>query len=354
MISLVLDNGSGVCKIGFTGDDYPKVYFQSVINNPNTYENLISSKHQNLIYPINHGIITNWDDITLIWEKAFNKLNINPSHHPILLTESPLNPQQNTEKMIETIYETFNIPSSQIFASSVLSFYSSGRASGLSFDSGDGVTCAVPIIQGYALSHAIKRINFAGRDITDILYKLLINKGYYLDNIKIVRKIKEKICYISLDYNKEINKNIENILEKYELPDGRSLSIGDERFKATEWVFQPRNFGFDIDGVDEMVYKSIMKCNDDVRRVLFGNVVITGGSTMISGFGERFSKEICNKATGNMRVKVISLPERSFSTWIGGSILSSLSSFQNNWVTKDEYYENGISAVYRKYNLLKS
>ena len=136
--------------------------------------------------------------------------------------------------------------------------------------------------------------------------------------------------------------------KQYELPDGSNLTIGNERFRAPEALFQPSLLGLDIDGADETTYKSIMKSDLDIRRDLYGNVVLSGGTTMYPGIGERLTKELTNRAPPSMKVKVVAPPERKFSVWIGGSILSSLSSFQQMWVSKAEYEEAGPSIVHRK------
>jgi len=308
----------------------------------------------NLKYPIEHGVVTNWDDMERVWHHTFfNELRTPADEHPVLLTEAPLNPKQNREKMTQIMFDTFNVPAFYVAIQAVLSLYSSGRTTGMVFDSGDGVTHVVPIYEGYALPHAIQRIDIAGRDITNHLVRLLTERGFSLNNSaerEIVRDVKEKLCFIALDYNEEMAKakTSPDLEKQYELPDGSSLTIGNERFRAPEALFQPSLLGLDIDGADETTYKSIMKCDLDIRRDLYGNVVLSGGTTMYPGIGERLTKELTNRAPPSMKVKVVAPPERKFSVWIGGSILSSLSSFQQMWVSKAEYDEAGASIVHRK------
>jgi len=181
----------------------------------------------------------------------------------------------------------------------------------------------------------------------------MTERGHSLTNSaerEIVRDIKEKLCYVALDFNEEMNKSrtSSDIEKTYEMPDGSTVTLGNERFRAPEALFQPSLLGLDIDGIDETTYKSIMKCDLDIRRDLYGNIVMSGGTTMYPGIAERLNKELVAKAPSSMKVRVVAPPERKFSVWIGGSILSSLSSFQQMWVTKAEYDEAGASIVHRK------
>merc|ERR1711998_458647 len=167
---------------------------------------------------------------------------------------------------------------------------------------------------------------------------------------EIVRDVKEKLSYIALDFDHEmkITSQSSDKEKTYELPDGNIITLGNERFRCPEVLFQPSLIGREASGIHDTTFGSIMKCDVDIRRDLYANVVLSGGTTMFEGIGERMTKELTALAPSTMKIKVIAPPERKYSVWIGGSILSSLTTFQQMWISKEEYDESGPSIVHRK------
>uniref|UniRef100_A0A5K3EXQ5 Actin n=1 Tax=Mesocestoides corti TaxID=53468 RepID=A0A5K3EXQ5_MESCO len=339
--AVVIDVGSGLCKAGFAGEDRPE-YF--VGDEAQQMRGVLT-----LQYPVENGVIKNWDDIEKIWHHTFyNELRVHPEDQAVLLTEAPRNPRNNREKMCEVMFEKFNVPGLYVAIQAVMALYSSGKTTGTVLDIGDGATHLVPIFDGHGLHHLVVRLNLAGRDITDYLRNLLLKRGYSLVSsaeLEVVRDIKERLCYVSMTPEYEIEPNVER---QYEMPDGQVLRVSTERFLAPEILFTPELLGREITGIHETTYQAIEGCDIDLRREMYKSVVLSGGSTMFEGLIPRLQMEITRLAAKNIKVKVIGSEKRNFAAWIGASILGSLKAFSQMIVTKEEYLDMGPGIVHRK------
>uniref|UniRef100_A0A0X3P7P7 Alpha-centractin n=2 Tax=Schistocephalus solidus TaxID=70667 RepID=A0A0X3P7P7_SCHSO len=363
---VVVDLGTGVLKAGFAGDQTPKYHFPNFIGRPKHVRVMAGAiegddfigpraeEHRGLLsirYPVEHGIVRDWSDMERIWSYLYSKdqLMVNSEEHPVLLTEPPLNPKHNREKMAEMLFETFCVPALYISMQAVLSLYASGRITGVVLDSGDGVTHAVPIYEGYALPHSIERTDLAGRDVTRYLRLLLRKEGTDLHTtaeFEIVRQIKERACFISLSPGKVEAVDAQ---ASYPLPDGSTLEIGPARFKAPELLFRPDLIGEEFFGIHQVLAYSIQKSDMDLRRLMYEHIVLSGGSTLFKGFGARLILEMKRLAPKDAKLRISAPHERLYSTWIGGSILASLDTFKRMWISKRDYETEGAQILHRKF-----
>ncbi|KAK4405084.1 actin [Sesamum angolense] len=324
---IVCDNGTGMVKAGFAGDDAPRAVFPSVIGVPKYTGVMVGmgqkdayigdeaqSKRGMLVikYPIEHGIVNNWDDMEKIWHHTFyNELRVAPEDHPVLLTEAPLNPKANREKMTQIMFENFSVPAMYVNIQAVLSLYASGRTTATRCQFTKDTPFRMPSSDWTS-----------GRDLTEYLITILRERGYNFSTAaerEIVRDLKEKLGYVALDYEQEMeNARSSSALEKsYELPDGQVITIGSERFRCAEVLFEPSFLGMELPGVHKTIYSSIMKSDVDIRKDLYSNIVLSGGSTMFPGIADRVGKEINALAPTSMKIKVVAPPERKYSVWIG-------------------------------------
>jgi len=366
---VVIDNGANI-KAGFSMEDLPRAVFKCLaVKEPKkadvandidkkdayvfgeearsyrkAYRQSNPDTYLKLLCPMSHGIITCWDTMEEIWHHTFfDKLRILPEDHPVFLTEAPLNPKACREKTTQIMFETFQVPAFYLGIDAVMSLYSSGRTTGVTLDSGQDVSHAVPVYQGYTLPHTIYRMDFAGADLT-----YWLQRRVSIHDLETARKLKEtkSLFYVALDK--------EDILSEktVTLPDGQVFSLHEERFKCPENLFDPLlRQGYTM-GIHNITYDSIMKCDKEVQQDMFMNICLAGGSTLFQNLDKRMHKEISAlahaRADANQKVKIVAAPERKYSVWLGGSILTSLTTFQDMWITKDEYEEFGTAIVHRK------
>jgi actin, other eukaryote len=307
-----------------------------------------------LKYPIEHGIVTNWDDMEKIWNHTFYKeLNVDPKEHPVILTEVPLNPNNHRERLAQIMFENFNVPSMIVSIPGVLSLFASGRSTGCVLDSGDGVSYSVSVDEGFALHHTIIRSNFAGRDLTNyFMNELFVERGYLVsgsDEREIIRDVKERLMYVALDFDQEKRKSTKQLEKPYTLPDGSFLVIDNERFLCPEVLFRPSVIDKKAPGIHESIFQSIINSDTSIRPQLYETIVLSGGTTMLPGMKERINKELTILAPSNVKLNIMAPQNRQYSAWIGGSILGSLSVFQDTMmISKAEYHECGASVLHRK------
>ncbi|KAJ5079666.1 actin-7-related [Anaeramoeba ignava] len=366
---IVIDVGCHSTKIGFAGEDSPQEVFPTLVGRSLVTEIMVGMGQKeayigdeveskrtilSIRNPIERGIIKYWYDMEELWKFCyFNGLRIIPEEHPLLLIEPPsIQKKKQREKITSIMFETFNVPAFYLANSGILSLYSSGKTTGIVLESGGGLSHCVPIYESVDLKPQTKRIDLGGDDCTDYLMKSLIEKGYSISphyQSNIFNKFKEENCYVSFDFEEESLIDEKFIMKQKEIPEKQPINIGKERFESSEILFRPSLVGnYHQKGIHEMLYESIIECEHDLQKELFKNIVLSGGSTFFSGFEERLHKELSKVVNNSTDFEIISLPERRYGSWIGGSILGSLSTFQQIWISKYEYDDCGPKLIHRK------
>jgi len=370
---VVLDNGSGMMKAGFAGEEAPQCVFPAIVGRPKNSSAMMGTNQKqeyigdeaaqkrgilNLSYPIAAGIVESWEDMEKVWHHTFyNELRVSPNEiKGVLLTEAPRQPKANREKMVQIMFETFEVQNIYVAIQAVMSLYSAGRTTGLVTDSGDGVTHTVPVFEGFSLPHAVERMEIAGRVLTNYLQKLLLEAGHNFTSaaeLEIVREIKEELCYVAQDYAAEkeaCSKNAEQD-KQYTLPDKAVITVpGSVRIGAPELIYQPQLNGMSCKSIDALAWASVSASDIDVRRELCKNIIMSGGSTMYEGMADRLKQELVSRAPSGAEIRVVAAADRKYAVWKGGSTLASLSTFASSWVTKEDYEEHGAAVIHRKCN----
>jgi len=375
--AVILDNGSGVCKAGFSGDGTPRVALPAVVAWPrapgaaaglpkdrrNGYaigseleaDAIVAEGSLTLKHPIEHGVVTNWDSVEKIWRRALQDIGAGEGGHPVLVTEAPLSAKAHREQMVQLLFEEFNAASVHVAVSGALSLYATGSRTGMVVEVGDGVSQMVPIWEGYVVPHAVQRLDLGGRDLTDYLVKLLsTERGYNLDALatrRAVRALKEQHCYVAQSFKAELAAASENpdLERTFQLPDGKQIvAAGAERFRCPEALFQPTLLGKESPGIHELTFQAITKCDVDVQKGLAGSIILSGGTMEIQGVRERMLKELSGLLPPSMLTKA-SLPDSPRdASFIGGSILASVSDVQRSWITRPQYEEQGASVIHAR------
>eukprot|EP00003_Mantamonas_plastica_P013084 TRINITY_DN2304_c0_g1_i2.p1 TRINITY_DN2304_c0_g1~~TRINITY_DN2304_c0_g1_i2.p1 ORF type:complete len:391 (+),score=121.86 TRINITY_DN2304_c0_g1_i2:43-1215(+) len=380
---IVCDNGTGFVKCGYAGSNFPHAIFPSMIGRPILrYEEKVHDVEikdimvgdqctqvrsmLEISYPLDNGIVRNWDDMYHLYDYTFyDRLGCDPSECKILLTEAPMNPKKNRNKMMEVIFEHYGFKASYIAIQAVLTLYAQGLLTGVVVDSGDGVTHIVPVYEGFALPHLTRRIDLAGRDITRYLIKLLLHRGYAFNrtaDFETVRQIKEKLCYVGYDMKQERKLAAETtvLVEPYTLPDGRVIKVGSERFEAPEALFTPNLVDIDGMGVAEALFDCINSADIDTRPEFYKHIVLSGGTSMYPGLPSRLEKEMRllyldkvlkgdNSRMKKFKIRIEDPPRRKHMVFLGGAVLAEIMKDREQfWITKAEYDELGVENALKK------
>ena len=369
---VVIDLGSSLIKVGFAGQHEPMLV-PNVIGFQKESSELvmvgIGSRDYycgreafekkgilNFQYPVQRGVVQNWDYLEKILHYIYeNQLGIAPSTSAVLITEPPLNPKSNSERLCQLLFETFNVPAMLLATDSTLTMVGNGgMQTGIVVSSGEGVTSVTPIYEGYVIERGIRRLHLGGGDVTNYLSRLFLDSGHSFKTcaeLEILNKLKESLAYVVQDFNQQMVNFItqwdSNVEKYYTLPDGRVVTVSTERFECSECLFQPSHLGREHKGIQSLIHSSIQACDVDIRRDLCRNILLNGGNTMFPGMPERMHQEMVNLSPPKSVFKIISPPRRNTLTWTGGSIIASLSHF-SHWIERFQYDDMGPTCVHGK------
>ncbi|MES1914828.1 MAG: hypothetical protein MHM6MM_006857 [Cercozoa sp. M6MM] len=431
-VAVVVDNGSCLVKAGVAGTDKAQVVAPSLVGTAKYPQAMLSAELAvqddtlccerasemrgvlRLRRPLRTGAtVADWNDLEKVWRHVYGRLGallimgvsvcacrykylpvrvlpckyrpasagVSAREHPLLLGETPLRCDNERLRTAELAFDALGVPALHIAAQPILSLYASGRTTGAVLDVGHTVSHCVPIFEGFAVPHAVQRVDLAGQDVDEELRRLLARSGHRFDTsaeLEVVRAIKEATCVVPDDFaaaEKRLQDRLRqqmrprrkthaaaeatsavpaasflggDIETTYRLPDGNSVTLGAERYRATQVLFDPTICGKEHSGVHHLVTDAVTRCDLDLRQALYNTVVLAGGSTCLSGFPQRLGHELRQLLPRGVAIKVVAPRNRQQSAWIGGSILASLGTFRRMWVTRQDFDECGASIFARK------
>ncbi|VDI78411.1 actin-related protein 3 isoform X1 [Mytilus galloprovincialis] len=400
--AVIIDCGTGYTKMGYAGNTEPQFIVPSAIAVKESAsvgdkaiqrlgkgvedldffigDEALSATSYSVKWPVRHGIIEDWDLMERYMEQViFKYLRAEPEDHYFLLTEPPLNTPENREYTAEIMFESFNVPGLYIAVQAVLALAASWTSrqvgertlTGTVIDSGDGVTHVIPVAEGYVIGSCIKHIPIAGRDITYFIQQLLREREVGIppeQSLETAKAIKERYSYVCPDIAKEFAKydaDPSKWMKRFEGMNSITrqqfaVDVGYERFLGPEIFFHPEFSNPDfITPISEVVDTVIQNCPIDVRRGLYKNVVLSGGSTMFKDFGRKMQRDVKRVVDARLKVseelsqgrikpkpidvQVITHHMQRYAVWFGGSMLASTPEFYKVCHTKADYDEYGPS-----------
>lgn len=365
-LTVVLDIGQFSSKIGFAGEDSPGQVFLTMVGKPK-YQNIgidysgtdtrenelyVGDEIQSIglykiFHPIEKGVIADWKHFENIIDYIFYNLRVDPTLVNLLFAIHPLFPRKDLERLFQLFLEKYQCMAFYPVLDSMLTLYSGGFQTGLIIEIGDSNTRIVPIYEGYKLNHAVKILDIGGRVLTRHMEQILESIGWSVDSSirrELVRVLKEKACFVSLDYKEDL-KRTEQYKKEYTLPDGSKITLDKERFVIPELLFNPTQELEEI-SLTVAIMDVIEACDLDIRPKLLNNIFLSGGGSMFPNLKSRMYQELelelARRKKSNQVVRIIAPSERTFSVWIGGSILALIPEFSDNWITRAKYFKEGI------------
>ena len=358
---IIVKIGSQFVLAGFGGDDVPTSIFPSMIGRckhsgimvgMDQKDSYVGDEAQSkrgvltLKYPIENGVIKNWDDFEkLLHHTFYNELRIAPEEHTVMLLTQPTTTEQ-LAKMMQILFETFNVPEVQFCTESTTSMFASGRNNGINVDFGDSQVRISVVVAGAIVDGSIVNCDFGGKDITDYQMKILTERGYSFTTTSerdIVRDIKETMGFVTNNLSESLTKKDE-FVKSYELPDGQCVIVDQERFRINEVWFSPNLIGKDkCLSIQKAIVVALSRVPPSMRQMLLSNIVLSGGPANIPQMKTRTSNELIHILPASLKsaVKIHVAAHANIQSWIGGSILSDLKGLDFGNITRADYNEFG-------------
>ncbi|KAI3652964.1 hypothetical protein MP228_002389 [Amoeboaphelidium protococcarum] len=410
--ALVVEVGSSSFRIGYSGEDTPRLVIPTAVGVVDSgmesqyfYGDQANQFRENMEVRkvVVNGKVVEWELYEKLWEYAIKQMRVTISEYPVLVVERSDNSADERQKVADLLIKQYQVPAIYFARSAVMAAFAAGRSSGLVIDVGADLTTITPVYEGYVLTKGAVHQDLAGNAINTRIYEHLTSelqlnltprfkiekkKALVVDvrtkpdltlkklngvtesfehheKMRIVEDFKQSVCAVSAArYDPQLLAM--RPTTSYEFPDGYNSTFGAERFKFGEMLFQPKvlatshhhgdasghhdNDGIEFQGVATLVYNSLNACDQDVRPQLLSHVIVVGGGSLLDQFAERLSVELGQLIPG-LRIKIYASGnrvERRFGNWIGGSILSSLGTFQSMWVARSEYEDGGMTVVDKK------
>ncbi|XP_029773653.1 actin-like protein 10 [Suricata suricatta] len=365
-VAVVVDQGSGFIKAGFAGERQPCLVLKSSSLVPTWDRPVLPGAPGCEVaggvaraHPIKHGLVVDWEGLEALWERLLvGGLRVCPEQWPVLVSDSPSAPPVSREKVAELLFEALAVPACHMASTALLALCSTGAFSGLAVEAGAGVCHATPVYAGHSWHKATFRLDVAGSTLSRYLRYLLVAACPDLPEQALTRKaitqLKKRCCYVSLDFEGDLQNADRHHPVSLCLSSGCSVCLSSERFRCPEPIFQPRLLGRAEPGLPALAFQALQRVPATLRTRLANNVVLAGGSTLFPGFTERLEMELeaqCRRhGYGALRPHLVASPGRGTAVWTGGSMVASLHSFQQRWITRPMYQECGSRLLHEVFN----
>jgi len=358
--TIVLDIGTSTTRIGVSGEDLPRHVFPTVTARPRNGRRPVYIGHDAInargnfgfYYPVERGLIKDWKEVEQIFFHAFYTLRIASREHPMLYIEPIHSSKTDREKLIQFMFEEFNLPSYRVMNSASLALVTTGKTTGLVIESGNFQTSMIPVVEGKVMTSVVQNWNWGGLELTNYLAKLTGKSDFP----GAVKDLKEKFCYVALDYDEEKRTLKSKSPQK---DDGKASPLGVEQIQVAEAFFNPSLIDQNHDPLPLSLLTIIQKCDTKVQQALLDNIVLSGGNTMFPHFHTRLEKEIKKllstskfssfASSSSSSLTISAHSQRIHTPWIGGaSLKTETSDCESLWVSRAEYDESGASILSRK------